>query len=159
QDMLGLLSFPPDGDLDRPYPYYDRWGDSFNLSTEFVVVNQSRSLSSLAWLMAQTGLRTQKWTSCGGKIQVRSGTGAARTPELGVAGTRLDLSGAQIVWEAQGQAPTLTNQFTFIPATVGSQWIEAEAFWPDGRRVFAVTNFLASVAGSITNLSRFRTEP
>ena len=44
----------------RPIPIYDRWGDSFNLSTEFVTVNQARSLAYLAWLMARTPLKISR---------------------------------------------------------------------------------------------------
>jgi hypothetical protein len=32
-------------------------------------------------------------------------------------------------------------EFTFTPRRGGTQWIEAEAVWPDGRRVFAVKEF------------------
>src|ERR1041384_1950225 len=56
---LGALSFPPDGAPESPYPFYDRWGDSFNLNTEFVIVNQARGLAALAFLMARTGLKDQ----------------------------------------------------------------------------------------------------
>src|SRR5205823_11545075 len=30
------------------------------------------------------------------------------------------------------------------PSNMGTQWVEIEAQWPDGRRVFAVTNFFAT---------------
>ena len=65
---LGELSFPPDGDAGAPYPFYDRWGDSFNFSTEFVIVNQARSLAYLAWLMARTPLKNQPWKSAIARI-------------------------------------------------------------------------------------------
>ena len=68
---LDLLSYPPDGESAPapapgqpavgPYPFYDRWGDGWNLSQEFVILNQARSLGYLAWLMAQTPLKTQPW--------------------------------------------------------------------------------------------------
>jgi len=51
---LSALSFPTDSGLAGPYPYYDRWSDTYNVSTEFVVVNQARALAGLAWLAAQT---------------------------------------------------------------------------------------------------------
>src|SRR5438067_10240093 len=31
---LGALCFPLDGASTAPYPFYDRWGDSFNVTTE-----------------------------------------------------------------------------------------------------------------------------
>jgi len=34
--------------------------------------------------------------------------------------------------------------FTFTPTRAGTHWIEAEAQFPDGRRLFATTNFTAS---------------
>jgi hypothetical protein len=36
--------------------------------------------------------------------------------------------------------PVLAKEFYFTPARPASQWLEAEAQLPDGRRVFAVTN-------------------
>src|SRR5207248_3377491 len=44
---LGALTFPSDGATNAPYPFYDRWADTFNTSTEFVAVNQARALASL----------------------------------------------------------------------------------------------------------------
>jgi hypothetical protein len=147
REMLGLLSFPPDGDRSRPYPFYDRWGDSFNLSTEFVAVNQARSLATLAWLMAQGPLRDQPWTAAQGRIRLRPTAqpgSPALTARLEVVDADLDPDQAQIVWEATDQTPTFGGPFTFVPATLGAQWIEAEALWPDGRRIFASTNFTAA---------------
>jgi len=46
---LGTLSFPPDGAEEHPYPFYDRWGDSFNVTTEFVISNQGA-----AWVFLPT---------------------------------------------------------------------------------------------------------
>src|SRR5205814_619362 len=63
---LGALCFPQDGVAAAPYPFYDRWADTFNTRTEFA------------------------------------------------------------------------------PVRVGPQWLEVEAQWPDGRRVFAVANFSAT---------------
>ena len=142
---LGALNFPPDGDKNDPYPIYDRWGDSFNLSTEFVVVNQARGLGVVAWLMAQTPLRTQPWKAVHGVI--------VGLPEKAVAGkpvtarlslpkdSGLDIAAATIVWEAHEQEPVFGGEFTFTPRNHGDHWIEAEAQWPDGRRVFSVANF------------------
>jgi hypothetical protein len=139
---LGELSFPLDGAETAPYPMYDRWGDSFNLCQEFVILNQARGLGYLAWLMARTPLKTQPWKSAPGRITLlpdRGSVGAKMTAEIFSAG--LDLSRARIVWEAQDQEPSFGRVFSFTPAHSGSQWIEAEAQLPDGRRIFAVTNF------------------
>jgi hypothetical protein len=60
---LSELSFPTDGDSPSAYPFYDRWSDAFNLSQEFVILNQAKALACLSWLMAQTPLKTQPWKS------------------------------------------------------------------------------------------------
>ena len=135
------MSFPSDGAEDNPYPIYDRWGDSFNLQTEFVAVNQARALVAAAFLMAQTALTNQPWKSLPATIQVQSSqpksgrpvwTAILKVPQL-------DLRLARVVWEAQDQEPSFGPTFSFSPAGHGVDWIEAEAQWPDGRRVFAVT--------------------
>jgi hypothetical protein len=141
---LGALSFPADDDETAPYSFYDRWGDSFNLSQEFVAVNQARSLAYLAWLMAQTPLKDQKWKSAPANIvglPNKCRTGQAVNTKVEAAG--LDLNNAKIVWEASGQQPAFGNNFNFLPSKSGPQWIEVEAQLPDGRRVFATTNFVA----------------
>ncbi|HWH70407.1 MAG TPA: glycoside hydrolase family 9 protein, partial [Candidatus Sulfotelmatobacter sp.] len=47
QTALEGLCFPPNGAGSAPYPYYDRWADAWNVSTEFVVLNQARGLGTL----------------------------------------------------------------------------------------------------------------
>lgn len=145
KDELGALSYPADGDKRNPYPLYDRWGDSFNLSTEFVHVNQARGLGVLTWLMAQTPLRRQAWKCAPGSIvglPEKSAVGRPVTVRLSVpADAGLEVSDAVIVWEARDQEPVFGGEFTFTPNNPGDHWIEAEAQWPDGRRVFSVINF------------------
>jgi hypothetical protein len=141
---LNALSFPSDSDDAAPYPIYDRWGDSFNLSQEFVIPNQARALAYLSWIMGRGSLRNQQWKATAGTITglpERAGTGKNITVSLTAPG--LDLSRARIVWEALDQEPAFGNNFSFAPANRGAQWLEAEAQLPDGRRVFAVTNFVA----------------
>jgi len=136
------LSFPSDGEGQPSYPFYDRWGDNFNLTQEFVILNQARALAYQAWLMAGTSVRTQEWKSAVGQIRSLPTKALAKqivSVALDVDG--LDLHSARIIWEAAGQEPALRQQFTFVPGKEGSQWIEAEAQWPDGRRVFAIKNF------------------
>jgi hypothetical protein len=136
------LAFPSDGDPAQPFPFYARWSDSFNLSQEFVIVNQARALGYLAWLMAQTPLQRQPWKSVAAQI-----TGLPATVRVHTAVTAalsapgLDLQAARIVWEAPGEEPSFAQSFVFAPAHRGAHWIEAEAQCPDGRRVFAITNF------------------
>ncbi len=141
---LGLLSFPLDGDNDNPYPFYDRWGDSFNTSTEFVIVNQARGMATLAWLMARSPLAKQPWRAATAKIIGIApivGLGSILHPKLEV--KSLDLAQAQIVWEASEHEPHMGREFSFAPRGAGAHWIEAEALWPDGRRVVATWEFQA----------------
>ena len=136
---LDKLSYPPDGGHDNPYPFYDRWGDGFNLTQEFVAVNQARALGCLAWLMAQTPLKSQAWNVPAGQItgfKAKPAPGQLLTVGLSVPG--LDLSTARIVWEANDQEPAFGQTYTFTPTSSGVKWVEAEAQWPDGRRVFGV---------------------
>jgi hypothetical protein len=142
---LGRLSFPSDSDPVAPYPLYDRWGDSFNLSTEFVILNQARGLGYLAWLMAQTPLKNQKWKSATAQITGLPPRSAARaTVTAAVTASGLDLSQARVVWEAHEQEPVLGSVFRFAPASPGPCWVEVEAQLPDGRRVVAATNVIVT---------------
>lgn len=134
---LGALSFPWDGAKENPFPLYDRWGDSFNLQTEFVIVNQARALATAAWLMAQTPAKNQPWKSAPATIEFTI-SGPSRTAMLK---TSLDLSRARIVWEAQGNESFFGDRMLLTNAV---SWIEAEAQLPDGRRIFGVKNFPAT---------------
>jgi hypothetical protein len=127
-----LLSFPPDGSNSDPYPIYDRWTDAFNLSQEFVIVNQARGLAALSWLMAQTSLRRQPWKAGPARIVKMTEAIPAARYELRVEG--LDLVQARIVWEAESQEPQFGRALV-VQRT--PKWVEAEAEMPDGRRVFA----------------------
>src|SRR6185503_2187285 len=93
---LSALTFPNDSASVAPYPFYDRWTDSFNVTTEFVHTDQARSLASLAFLAALTPTKNQSWVSGTGQI-VAPATGplnAARTATLVVPG--FNLEGARI---------------------------------------------------------------
>jgi hypothetical protein len=141
QKEPGELSFPPDGDPEQPYPFYDRWSDSFNLPQEFVIVNQARALACLAWLMAQTSLKDQPWKSAAAGVAGLPGAARVNTAyTLALSAPGLDLAPARVVWETGGQEPVFGQSFSFQTPDRGSHWIEAEAQFPDGRRVFAMTN-------------------
>jgi len=133
REELGALSFPWDGAKENPYPLYDRWGDSFNLQAEFVIVNQARALATAAWLMAQTSLKNQPWKSAPAGIEfTTSGTSRIATLKASI-----DLSRARIVWEAPDREPLFGDRMMLTNAV---SWVEGEAQLPDGRRVFGVTN-------------------
>jgi hypothetical protein len=141
--QLRDLSWPND-DGNAMYPLYDRWTDSYNLDTEFVVVNQGRSLASLAFWAAQTPVKTQRWKSASAKIVGPTGTLPLDRPAtFHLECPDLDLRDARIVWEGRDQEPAFGDSFTMIPRSSGRQWVEAEAALPDGRRVVARTEFKA----------------
>ncbi|MDX1953042.1 MAG: glycoside hydrolase family 9 protein [Verrucomicrobiota bacterium] len=155
---LGSLPFPPDGAETAPYPFYDRWGDTFNTTTEFVVMDLARSLGVTAFLMAQTPLKTQPWRAVPGTI-----SGLPKIVEPGLQtvvefNAPVDLSKSQIVWEARDAEPALSRNFLLQPKTPGENWIEAEALLPDGRRIFAMSSFL-SRAGSEIQPNPFFNQP
>ena len=142
---LEALSFPSDGAATAPYPFYDRWGDSWNVTTEMVVLNQARGLGSLAFLAARTSLQNQPWRAVPAQITVPAGVaplGSNVTVTMQAPG--LDLTTARITWEARDQAPAFGQAFTFAPVNNGPQWVEAEAQFSDGRRVFASNSFAAN---------------
>ena len=143
---LGSLCYPSDGASTAMYPFYDRWGDAFNTSTEFITVNQARSLASLAFLATLTSTKTQTWSAASATTQISVPTGIApvNVPLTVSLSSSMDLSGARIVWEARDQEPYIGPTFTFAPKNNGAQWVEAEAQWPDGRRLFAAANFIAN---------------
>jgi len=155
QNELDALSFPTDNGSVNAYSLYDRWANTYNVTTEFVVVNQGRSLATTAFLMAQTTLKDQPWKFAAAQITGVPLQGAVQqSVTAGVQVAGMDLSQANVIWETKGLTkaalPFLGPTFTFFPLTNGTQWVEAEVQWPDGRRAFAVTNFLVGSTSSTT---------
>src|SRR5207248_1216651 len=56
----------------------------------------------------------------------------------------IDLSAARITWDARDQDSAFGQTLTISPKNNGSQWVEAEALLPDGRRIFATNSFNAN---------------
>jgi hypothetical protein len=145
--MLQALNFPSDSATTAPYPFYDRWGDSWNVNAEFVVINQARSLAALGFLAGRTALKSQTWKAPAATLSVPTKTvevGQPVTITMQVPG--LDTSEARITWEARDQEPAYGHSFVYAPKNNGQQWVEAEAQWPDGRRAFARATFNANAA-------------
>jgi hypothetical protein len=141
---LGGLCFPPDGAA-TPYPFYDRWTDNWNVTCEMVHTDIAHSLANAAFIAAQTGMKSQPWKPVAGSISVPTSGWAVGSPvTVGLQVPGMDLSGARITWEAGGQEPAFGSTYTFTPQTKGTQWVEAEAQWPDGRRAFARGSFSAN---------------
>jgi len=109
-----------------------------------VGLNEARGLATTTALAAMTQTKTQPYKAKAGTITV-----PAQMPiNVPVTATfqapaGMDLNGARIVWEARDQEPAYGTTFTFTPINNGGQWVEVEAQWPDGRRVFASTDTTA----------------
>jgi hypothetical protein len=143
--QLVSIPYPTDGAASAPYPFYDRWGDSWNVTTEMVILNSARSIGSMGFLASQTAAASVPWQAVPAQINVPTGVapvGSNVTLTMQAAG--IDFSGARITWEARDQQPTFGQSFTFAPVNNGAQWVEAEAQWPDGRRIFATNVFTAN---------------
>ena len=142
QGELSKLTFPSDEDSENPFPLYDRWSDSFNTTTEFTIVAQARGLAVAALLMAQSPLKNQSWRRATAKIVGVPTTlpaGSMATARLKVTGLRLN--DAVVVWESSGVNPFFGPEYRLSTLVPGAHWLEAEAMWPDGRRIFARQEF------------------
>jgi hypothetical protein len=144
---LGAATYPADNAATGSYPLYDRWSDAYNVTTEFIAVNQARGLLVSAFLAGLSPSGDRPWTHAGAIIKGAGATVALGSPvtlSVDVPGESLRL--ARIVWEARDQQPAFGPTFTFSPRNSGPQWVEAEVEWPDGRRAFAATSLMADSA-------------
>jgi hypothetical protein len=143
---LNALTYPADSAATAPYPYYDRWCDDWDVSTEGSTTDMGRSFAATAWLAARTSLAGQTWSHTNAAIVTPAGAtlpGQPVTLTLNVA--EPNLNSTRIVWEASGQEPAFgTQSYTFNPGQAGSYWVEAEVQWPDGRRAFATNAIVVS---------------
>ena len=138
KEELRKVGFPSTDDRDNPVPMFDRWGDSFNTTSEVTVPVLARCLGAAAFLMARTPVRHQPWRAATARIE---GVPARVTEWDRVSATLvvdgLDLSRATIDWEASGREPIEGPTLVLLDSRPGHAWIEAEARWVDGRRAFA----------------------
>ena len=142
---LSSLSYPNDNATAGPYPFYDRWSDTFNVTTEFVTVNQARSLLATSFLANQTASAAQAWTSAPARITGAPAVALLNAPfTLSVDVPGQDLGNARIVWEARDQEPAFGPTYTVTPTNSGAQWAEVEIEWPDGRRSFGAVSYGAN---------------
>lgn len=149
RDELQFLSYPTHYGTNAPYAFYDRWTDMINTTAEFVVMDQARSLASLAFWMAQGTKKTQPWQPVLGQIVGTSAGIAADAPaSLTLTAPGIDMSEAHVVWEIRYQEPIIGNPGKFTPKFTGDHWVEAEALLPDGRRIVAVSNFVATTSAN-----------
>jgi hypothetical protein len=149
-NKLREASYPDDNAAEGPYPFYDRWSDAYNVTTEFIAVNQARSLLAAAFLAGRTPSADRKWTFARAVIITPGETVPLNRPvTLHVDVPSESLSLARIVWEARDQEPALGPTYTISPKNSGPQWVEAEVEWPDGRRAFAAASFAANSAVAV----------
>jgi hypothetical protein len=144
---LTAMTYPADSANTAPYPYYDRWSDDWNVSTEGSTTDTTRSFAAAAWLAARTALAGQPWSWTNATLITPPGPtqpGQPVTVTLAVVDT--NLSAAGIVWEAAGQEPAFGGtSYTFVPGPQPTNyWVEAEVQWPDGRRAFATNSVTVS---------------
>ncbi|MCB9799670.1 MAG: glycoside hydrolase family 9 protein [Candidatus Omnitrophica bacterium] len=137
-----MLSYPADDKENGNYPLYDRWSDIPNVTTEFTVPVQARSLSVAAYLMAQSPYARQPWKGETAKISMPDKINAGEQVQVKLDAVELNLQEAQVIWEINGREVVLNGPvYLLTPQERGSQWIEAEAMLEDGRRVFARKSF------------------
>ncbi|BCU79571.1 glycoside hydrolase family 9 protein [Luteolibacter sp. LG18] len=152
---LSNLTYPPDGAATAPYPYYDRWADTYNTTTEFVCPQLARALAGLSSWAAPTPAAGSAWSSAAASLVLPSGylpVGQPLAVTLSCPG--VDLSEARVTWESSDQEPWIGgSSWTFTPVAVGSHTIEAEAALPDGRRVRAAATFSTRAANGGTEFT------
>jgi hypothetical protein len=142
--QLRAATYPDDNAPSTPYPFYDRWSDAYNVTTEFIAVNQARSLLVTAFLASRSKAAHEPWKAAAARIlSPKAPVGIRHPVKLSVQVPGLDLSMARIVWEARGQDPAFGPTFTFSPRGGGPTWVEVEAELPDGRRAFGATTLSA----------------
>jgi len=139
------MSYPSDSAASSPFSYYDRWSDTFNVTTEWVVSQAAKSMAVAAYMAALKSQHTQAWVSVPATISLSSNTVILGTTETAIATNiyGIPMDGALTVWEVDGEPTTLSSVRTLRPVTAGTHRIETESLLPDGRRLFARTSFTA----------------
>jgi len=89
-------------------------------------------------------LKSQAWKAPTGQITVTPVDPTTGTVKFSLTAPGVDLTGAKVVWETRDAFPMMGDTFTFTPKVNDTQWVEAEATLPDGRRVSAATTFAAT---------------
>src|SRR5437870_2872173 len=102
----------------------------------------------MAMLAAQTTAKTTAWKPTSTiKINVPATTAEVGKPvTLSFDSTGLDLANARITWEARDQQPDFGRTYTIEPQNNGTQWVEVEITWADGRRLFGNATFKANAS-------------
>ncbi|HEV2211228.1 MAG TPA: glycoside hydrolase family 9 protein [Verrucomicrobiae bacterium] len=147
QDEYYPKAFAGPGTQNTSYGLYDRWGDFFNLETEFVSFETARALCGAALLTANSPAASQAWSSSQASILPAGGYIPINTPvaaRLNTSLTPQEYSQAQVLWDMPGHQPAFGNSLTFTPKLLGDNYsLQAEALLPDGRRVFGANIYAA----------------
>ncbi len=140
--FINALTFPPDEDSVSPYPIYDRWGDAYNLTTEFVIVNQARALAAVAYYAGkQDSGRPDPIPMSLDVTGLPSSPKEGEPISLSLESTR-PLTNAMVIWEISDLPnPLLGSRITYTPQESGSHFLAVEAQWPDGHRAYERREF------------------
>lgn len=131
------------------FAFYDRSGtDAYNVREEWNVATGARLLAGHLFLMAGSPEAGRPWQPQPARIvglpeQIQTGETFEAHLDLP---DGLDAGEATIVWEIPGQEPRVGQSFTGRVTDPGPHRLEAEAVWPDGRRLSAVQAFSAKAA-------------
>ncbi|PYI80682.1 MAG: glycoside hydrolase family 9, partial [Verrucomicrobia bacterium] len=117
---LNSLCFPPNDATSAPYAYYDRWGDIYNVTTEFVALFQARSLASLAYLATLTSVKTQAWTSATAQIVLPAQSDLNQPLTATVQAPEVDLSRAVSCGKRKDSNPPTVTPSPSRPPVPGS---------------------------------------
>ena len=132
---LSSLTYPYDYLGNGKYPYYDRWSDDWNVSTEGSTTDTARSFATAAWLAAQTSAAAQPWRFTNATITsasqfVSPGQSAALTLQV----AEPNLTGAKSFGKLRDKSPltaarTLASRPAAAKALLGRSR-NSVARWP-----------------------------
>jgi len=124
------------------FPLYERSAtDAYNVREEWTVATGAKLLAGHLFLMGRSPAADQPWAPKSATIEgvpdkVREGDplhARIALPE--------GIKDAKIVWELIGHEPVTGHEFSAKAAPPGPARLEAEAVWPDGKRLSAVRRF------------------
>jgi hypothetical protein len=122
-------------------PLYDRNCDQPSSLCEQVGPDLARALGASAFIMAKTKYATQPWHTNSARIKILE-TNKEYVCSLE---TPLDLTEASFCWESMGSHYDLAKTHVHRVTRTGDQWVQVEAWLPDGQHIAASTSFKATI--------------